>query len=905
MPPLALRPEGNKSTPSLLCQPSPPRRSSSPLVPHSNGNIGHDWPCRNGLASVNTSPARSTFSLSSTVNIFPTYLSPSTTTTPGKPQPASPLYYDYTEDFETEEYTQPIVRDPPPQFRIAETIPEDRATNPDQPSLVDTNTRTTASLSSGVRVSSSSASIHQVSVHEGQDQNGSVTTEPRWPIRKASLGARNGAIKPSIDPIEIRKENNNSANSAFKHNAQELNNNADKVVFGISSSPLLTLIGQKNGKEPTVDSAEELKSAKGIQGQIPAESKLSSPAGVTIQTMGLSRLRSSSFVYGNSNMNGNNQAPQERENHGPKPRKLASSSSPVRIPNDKRAKHGAQYNQKRSSSLDSTAARSKRVRSSGFSSVDTSFTELADLISSLEIANRSQCPETVVEKSIIPPERNAMVSPTIPERVLTGRSSSSQNISPALFAFSTQAIGSTQTNMPDPQPKRTQGHQRTTHQEPAQGRGSHDIPGFSTPMPRKSVSRSGSPMLAPKPISPARQLKLKNSVPQLMKALPPLPPDGPTRLGPPPAEVSPVDETKLPCNFSRILPEGDSTVTKGALSSLKSAQTSQASSKQTESSKITSESSVTSALALSSTAQVSLNPTTLQSPPRMKLKLRNSGILSNASPHDSRPWNSEENYPWANHSTSIRLPSLIKDDKSTGSKAPKFKLKLSHNSNVTSETVRVNRDSADSRLGTGLHLPNPKDLFTPVAGLDSIFRQVGKHIHSRKSSANSSPLARESTPAPAIRGQTISTDKSHQSEPQSNDLVVPPIIPSEVKSFFSDDSSNIPGRHSLRKRFSNLRAKIVVPYGMRTTEAQSCDDVTLRSRNRPEDARPYAARSVPNLHDSIETDSEDETLRRSSERIHRRRLREKLSKWLKGARSAIAARVRSLSLSGWGDDERV
>ncbi|KAK4165665.1 hypothetical protein QBC43DRAFT_368805 [Cladorrhinum sp. PSN259] len=37
------------------------------------------------------------------------------------------------------------------------------------------------------------------------------------------------------------------------------------------------------------------------------------------------------------------------------------------------------------------------------------------------------------------------------------------------------------------------------------------------------VDRSKTPMLAPQPISPARQLRLQNSVPQLMKALPPLP----------------------------------------------------------------------------------------------------------------------------------------------------------------------------------------------------------------------------------------------------------------------------------------------------------------------------------------------------------------------------------------------
>ncbi|KAK4457454.1 hypothetical protein QBC42DRAFT_236340 [Cladorrhinum samala] len=41
--------------------------------------------------------------------------------------------------------------------------------------------------------------------------------------------------------------------------------------------------------------------------------------------------------------------------------------------------------------------------------------------------------------------------------------------------------------------------------------------------PHLAVDRSQTPLLAPLPISPVRQLRLQNSVPQLMKALPPLP----------------------------------------------------------------------------------------------------------------------------------------------------------------------------------------------------------------------------------------------------------------------------------------------------------------------------------------------------------------------------------------------
>ncbi|KAF8863459.1 hypothetical protein BDZ45DRAFT_568867, partial [Acephala macrosclerotiorum] len=124
-PPLTLRPEGDRSTPSLLSQPSPPRRSSSPLVPRQNGFSGNDWQRRNVTTSGNTSPARSTLSLASTVNQYATAPVSSITTTPGKLHPPSPLYYDYTEDFEVEVCTQSEAFSPPPQFRIEKTIPED------------------------------------------------------------------------------------------------------------------------------------------------------------------------------------------------------------------------------------------------------------------------------------------------------------------------------------------------------------------------------------------------------------------------------------------------------------------------------------------------------------------------------------------------------------------------------------------------------------------------------------------------------------------------------------------------------------------------------------------------------------------------------------------------------------
>ncbi|OTB14287.1 hypothetical protein K445DRAFT_302462 [Daldinia sp. EC12] len=75
--------------------------------------------------------------------------------------------------------------------------------------------------------------------------------------------------------------------------------------------------------------------------------------------------------------------------------------------------------------------------------------------------------------------------------------------------------------------------------------------------PYISPSCSTTPIVSPKPISPARQLKLKNSIPQLMKALPPLPGD-PNYIPPPTPSIESTSsndtefiEVLAPFHFSR------------------------------------------------------------------------------------------------------------------------------------------------------------------------------------------------------------------------------------------------------------------------------------------------------------------------------------------------------------------
>ncbi|KAI1209976.1 uncharacterized protein F4807DRAFT_467465 [Annulohypoxylon truncatum] len=68
--------------------------------------------------------------------------------------------------------------------------------------------------------------------------------------------------------------------------------------------------------------------------------------------------------------------------------------------------------------------------------------------------------------------------------------------------------------------------------------------------PYITPSCSTTPIVSPKPISPARQLKLKNSVPQLMKALPPLPGD-PDYIPPPTPSILSTSSNEE--DFSEVL----------------------------------------------------------------------------------------------------------------------------------------------------------------------------------------------------------------------------------------------------------------------------------------------------------------------------------------------------------------
>jgi hypothetical protein len=406
--------------------------------------------------------------------------------------------------------------------------------------------------------------------------------------------------------------------------------------------------------------------------------------------------------------------------------------------------------------------------------------------------------------------------------------------------------------------------------------------------------------LAPKPISPARQLKLKNSIPQLMKALPALPDS--TRQG---LSVPGKSNIDPPYNFSTLLPEVKfmpicESSSNGPLAQL------------TDNSEPARDKKIqgVSPTELRYSQDDDLDETERcsnfrPSPMKLKLKVRNSASRTSL-PQESRVLNQETNYPSSEDKRLDLNPQANHQRQPNGdAKAPKLKLRFTRAVESTSPgTVKVNKDFTDQRSANALNIRHPKDLFTPSSGFDNIFRQVSKHIHSRKASANSDrPLdenaaeaASELTPSQSYLNQSPSLDLS---APLGSPISASLPSPSDARSFFSDDSSHCHGTHSIRKRISNFRARVGAPYATRAG-SYSCDDIVWRDQHDAIDQAPVASRSITDL-EVITTNSESPGQRRSEHRLHAHRLRAKVSEWFRGARAAISARVKSKSSASRGE----
>jgi hypothetical protein len=902
---LSLRQEANRSTPSLLSQPSPPRRSPSPGLRQSSGNPPNDWTRRNGTASGNTSPARSTFSLASTVNLYATVSGTSNTTTPGKLAPSSPLYYDYTEDFEGDGYHQSEeTLGLPPQFSIEKKIPEERPMTAEYHPSVELPMH---SLSDGFQLSSPTTAITTPS-DVGRNNRTALPSEREFEAIQPSLGIRNPGNYSSVNHFDQPIDKKTIRLSGLGYGAQELSTRVEEAFGLLPTKSFEISVSRTDVEKATPESTSGRMILAREYGNTETQFMRSLSNIVDTDPPRLSSLPSvrngtPTDAIANSKRDQSNadkslciQSTQDMINPS------RTSTPPTDFP------RSIEFGQGSATTAAASSSQCRYPSSSEFQSIDTGFIELTDLIKTLEDSNRVRDPEK--ERPLFTaPEKTSMLSSSIPDRSMLLNTNANYDLIPPVSSFNQSGAKDSRVG-PQTQPSKWAQPYSESRKTEASILGTYErsiVPNFSHQMAVRAIPRSGSPMLAPKPISPARQLKLKNSVPQLMKALPPLPPEiihaissssnrckspengVPSRPSPPLLGLSVESVQKTPYQpAENALPPGRPVPAKVDMP------------------KVVVElgSASTQARPIAQPADQSL-PIIPQPPPKLKLKMRNSAPLQPLSPSNPRSCNTEESHPWSIPDQNAPIPSIVQAEKPLNSKPPKFRLKITRASGSTHGTVRVNRESGESKSAARFHLRNHKDLFTSTAGIDNVFRQVSQHLYSRKASAASN-TGSESHPAAASLLSpnsyltpfgTSSTMDLNRPRPQSTK----PLFSTEVRSVFSDESSHIEGHNSMRGRLSNLRARIAVSHVDRTG-SQSYDDLTWRNRSATGAGIPNYKRSTSNLHTSRES-TESRPLRRFPGRMQHSRLKEKVQGWLKEARSAIVARMKSRSTTGSGQIE--
>ena len=885
MPSLTLRPEANKSTSSLLSQASSAHHSVSPQMRPGNERSSNSWSRKPGQVSVNNSPARSTFSLASTSNTIPNPTACSSLTTPKK-QPPPPLYYDYTEEFDIDDYNRPEPLESPPQFRIDRTIPEDRPLSADS-NAVEMRYNSVPKLhiineTSQLSGASNSDFNMTPSKSKHDDHQPASSSMSRYGSTKSNASAsRLSAADAALDATfgDRKSAHLSSLGLGAQEHAEQ--------VFGLpSSSPLGSSTPTSAIKKDTKISPLELIADSSTEKQVSCSFQSSSSSSIlrlsqfppfpdpptnTIQGLDLAVSIDTHLDKHSSHGGltaGSSKAPSTFR------RSAYSENAPSSV-----------YSESKSPlARASTTGQPKSMRSSKILSIDKSLMDLADLIKSFE--NDDQAGHT---------GKFARVSTTdsVSDTEFGARGSFRSKASPPVSSFKRPS-----NDRDEAKQMRHDSHNGgVQHLPEIFTKLSSESPSIhlSQQIPRRLSARSGSPMFAPKPISPARQLKLKNSVPQLMKALPPLPPESLFTPIPNSEHHHYNDQTPQPVRRLserrptpfEVFPSNN--ITAASIPNVSQYETAQI--LNPESTLVEPTENVK--------AKREIHSTQASMPlPRLKLKTKPSSFKP-VSTFDSRPWNSDESYPWTRTSPNVLLPSLRIDGPASESKPPKFKLKVTRASLTSEEidgTVRVNRTLGDVNAVQALDLRHPKDLFTPAIRFDNLFRQVSKRFQPRKASSNDSSTAGESFDPHLsqyeLRARANDRQRSHIRNPQPPTLSPGLASPSEARSFFSDDSSYYHRVHSLRKRLSNFKARISAPYTNRPG-AQSYDDLTWRDRNRVEAPKaPTAARSFPNLHES-NAESEEFPQRQATHKSDVRKLRAKVSQWFKSVKSVIKARFKS------------
>lgn len=185
--------------------------------------------------------------------------------------------------------------------------------------------------------------------------------------------------------------------------------------------------------------------------------------------------------------------------------------------------------------------------------------------------------------------------------------------------------------------------------------------------------------------------------------------------------------------------------------------------------------------------------------PRLNLKKRAEKASIESLP-GSRPWNLATSYPWTDEDPKLEvtLPDTKRDSQASDVKLPRFRLKIHRASSSTGGPVKLVK-----------HVPPPLEL------------SAGRKTSLSSDLFSSSTFTRKPRPSVTITqnnsshtGPITARFAGSLTSPRTTSIASPcislvppsPGLNLEVRSFFSDDSSQVQPKGSLRKRISQLRA---------------------------------------------------------------------------------------------------
>lgn len=382
---------------------------------------------------------------------------------------------------------------------------------------------------------------------------------------------------------------------------------------------------------------------------------------------------------------------------------------------------------------------------------------------------------------------------------------------------------------------------------------------------RLASTSSGPPLVAPQPTSPAMQLRIKNSIPKLMKALPALPVAGETRSG----------RKKLPSEdedcFSEVLqPLGQRHLTNPTL--LRSESIAIASEKQAPEE----------------------NPGVQKKLRRIRLRSKEAGSRS---PHAAMTTPRDETLP---HTKQHRTPSPDGGLKTHAtlpleSNHEKEPLKAKNCTFLAPETVRWHPGACGSPVVAALAAKPPQDLFTSANRLATMFQKTARGGRDAQDDSNVVNEAHA-----AIRNHSLTGElRDGKAELARRDEEEPSFRQPSVLS----DRSTVVYSRKLRKRISGI-GWLVGRAGQGRWQDHPAG---RRGSGKNKDiltGKETQTRGNGSKNKDL-TFGENSSPEMSHRQRFRQRIRSKISKWARETKNAMKGRGRIHHIDGVDRDEMV